>query len=798
MWLSLNILSKMVDINGINPEELAGRLTMATAEIEDIEEVNHHLKNIVTGKILTVQKHPDADKLTLVDVDIKDETLRVVCGAPNHKEGDIVPVAKVGTKFSDDFVIKKSKIRGEESYGMLCSERELGFSDSHAGIMILPENTEIGIPLNKLFPEWIDTKLEIDNKSITHRPDLWSHMGFAREAGALFGRVVKNPVNHDLEKTFGNEDNISISIENPEAAPRYSCLCIKNIKIAESPEWLKAMVSSIGMRPINNIVDITNYVMVELGEPLHAFDRKKLSGNEIKVRMGKNGELLTTLDDQKHELTDEDIVIADESGAIALAGVMGGGNSEIDDSTETIILEAANFNPVNIRKTAGRFNLRTEAAIRFEKSLSPELTKDALLRCYELIKEIIPEAEAVTPVIDAYPVKPQSIRISISSEKIRQQMGEDIPDSRIEQIISSLGFDIKKDGSVLNIRVPHYRATKDISIPADIVEEVGRIYGYDNISPSSPFVPCMPPEGNPKRTFERKVKEILSFECAMTEVSAYSFVGEQTLEKLKINHDLELRLRNPLSKEQDRLRRNLIPNVMEMIALNQRYQESFSIYELGRVYLKDDRKSKDLINEKFAIIGAFYKKKPETALFYNAKAAVATLLEKTRIKKASFRTVASDLPAYVHPGRAMEIIVNGDRAGLVYEIHPAIADDFDLNGKVAFFEIDFDMLFLSDKKDYSFAELQKFPEVPFELSVLGDRNTYAGEICSIILGADQKYIKTSDVISIYEGEQIPEGKKSISVRTVFSAKDKTLESSEIEELQKKVISALNKKGYSLR
>jgi len=799
MWLSLNIISKMVDINGISPEDLADKLTMSTAEIEEIEYTNRHLETVVAVKILNVTPHPDADKLTLVDVDKGDETLRVVCGAPNHKKGDIVPLATVGTSFDNgEFVIKKSKIRGEESNGMLCSAKELGFSEDHAGILIMPEDTEIGKTFRELYPDYYGVRLEIDNKSITHRPDLWSHVGFAREIGALLGMPVKNLINHDLEKDFKNTEKLEVTIKDPDGSPRYSGLVVKNIKIAESPDWLKAAVTSIGMRPINNIVDITNYVMAEIGQPMHAFDRKKLRGDEIIVRYAEDSEKLTTLDNQIHELTPEDIVIADQGGAIALAGVMGGGNSEIEDTTSEIILESANFNPVNIRKTAHRFNLRTDAAIRFEKSLTPELTIPALIRCYDLIKQIIPEAEAVTEIIDAYPVKPETITIKISTQTIRKRLGEEISDSRIIEILTSLDFRISDNNGNLSIEVPHYRATKDVSIAADIVEEVGRIYGYDNITPCPPLIPCASHDINHKRQFERKIKHVLSQDYNMTEVSGYSFVGETKLNKLKINEDRELRLRNPLSQEQDRLRRSIVPNIIGNIELNQRYHDEFSIYEFGRVYLKDDRKSPDLIPEQTRLTGVVFKKKPKDYLFYEIKNIITGLIGKIRLKSIRLIPESDKLPPYAHPGRSMTVMVEGKEAGIICELHPSVYREFEISGQAALFDLNMDVLFNAKKKEIDFTELQKFPEVPFEISVLADRYVYAGDICSIIEKTSRELIRSTEVLSVYEGEQIDKDKKSISIKIIFASKDKTLDSGEIEKLQNDVISALNKKGFELR
>jgi phenylalanyl-tRNA synthetase beta chain len=797
MWISLKIINKMVDISDIAPEEVADRLTMATAEIEGIEYFNDNFKTIYAAKLTKVEKHPDADKLTLCEADTGSEKLQVVCGAQNHKEGDIVALAAVGTKITEDFVIKKSKIRGVESNGMLCSERELGISEDHSGIIILPPDTKPGTTLESIYPDLVDIRLEIDNKSITHRPDLWGHEGFARETGALFSRPVKSPVNRDLVKTFKNNENLEVEILNPEIAPRYSALAVKGIKIKESPEWLKAMVKSTGMRPINNIVDITNYVMAELGEPMHAFDRKKLRGNKIFIRTAKEGEIITTLDDSEHKLTGEDIVIADVQGPIALAGIMGGGNSEIDDSTTEIVLEAACFNPVNIRKTAHRFGIRTEASMRFEKSLSPEITADALIRCYELIKEAIPEAEAVTEIIDDYPGKMKTLTITTSTDHIRKKLGQDIDDKRITDIIESLSFNIRKNGSSMEITVPHFRATKDVAIADDIVEEVGRIYGYDNIEPSAPLVPCVPPAKNDFRMFERTVKSILTSSFSMVEVMGYSFTGEKILNMLGINNDRELRLRNPLSIEQDRLRRSIVPDMVSFIHYNQRYSDNFSIFELGRVYLKDDRKSTELISENTRAAGAVYMKKPSGPLFFEAKRIASGLMEQLKVKKFRLIPETDSLPPYAHPGRSMRITVEGKDAGFIFELHPETAEKFEINGKAAIFDLDLNAVFESQKNETKFRELQKFPGVPFEISVLADKRCYSEDILTIIRKSS-RYIQSAEVVSVYEGNPVPEGKKSVSVKIIFASPEKTLDTAEIEETQKKIIADINKAGFSLR
>ncbi len=797
MWLSLNTISDMIDIKDLAPEEIALRLTMSSAEIEKVEYMNPFLNTVIAAKILDVLPHPNADKLTLCDLDAGGERLRVVCGAPNHKKGDMVALATVGTKFNEEFTVKKTKIRGQESSGMLCSERELGLSDDHSGVMILGAGTRPGTSLASMYPEWVDVRLEIDNKSITHRPDLWSHVGFAREIGALFGRRYTSPVDLGILENLKGQAPFTVTIKSPKGAPRYCGLAVHNIKIAESPSWLKARVTAIGMRPINNIIDLTNYVMAEIGEPMHAFDRTKIRGNQIIVRMADDGEVLVTLDGQEHTLMSEDVVIADRDGSIACAGVMGGGNSEIEDSTSEIVYEAANFNPVNIRKTANRYGMRTEAAIRFEKSLDPELCPAAIARIYALTRQIIPDAEALGSMVDAYPEKSPKVRIATSTGFIRRKIGCEIDDGKITGILSSLDFQPSCEGDVLAIDVPSYRATKDVSMADDIVEEVGRIYGYDHIPPRTPLVPCAPPQKNMKRLMEREIKTILTRDHNFTEVYNYSFVGEELLERLGVNRDEELRLKNPLSTEQDRLRRSLIPMLFSNIALNQRNQEIFRIFELGRVYLKNSRKDSELAAENTRIAGAVFRRKTDQPVFYEAKNAVIDLLAQLRIADLSAAPAGDSLPPYAHPARALELRLTGSCIGYVFEPHPAVRERFELKGAAALFDLDMDALLSAPRREIEFKELQKFPEVPFEISVLADRLVNAADIQAIVerIGG---HVRSAEVISVYEGGTVPAGRKSVSLKVIFAAPEHTLGPDEIERLQKKVIGDLASKGYTLR
>ena len=405
---------------------------------------------------------------------------------------------------------------------------------------------------------------------------------------------------------------------------------------------------------------------------------------------------------------------------------------------------------------------------------------------------------AASKIIDAYPVKQKKIIINTTADFIRKRLGENIDDTRITDILTALDFNVRNSGKDLYIEVPHYRATKDISIPVDIVEEVGRIYGYDNIRPNAPMVTCETPDRNQLRQFERKIKSILSGNHNMVEVSGYSFVGEETLNKLNINREAELRLSNPLSNEQDRLRRSLVPNIMNDIKLNTRYWDEFSIYEMGRVYLKDDRTSPELAQEKIMVTGAVYRKKAGAPLFFEIKRIAKGLISKLDIADCAITPASKELPPYMHPARTMTLAVDKETAGFIFELHPETAQVFDISGTAALFDIDINALFHAKKREQGFTELQKFPEVPFEVSILAGRNAYSRDICSIIEKSNIDLIQSVEVLAVYEGSPVPEGKKSVSLKIIFCSKERTLPPDEIDKLQKNIISLLNKKGYQLR
>ncbi|MFA4941992.1 MAG: phenylalanine--tRNA ligase subunit beta, partial [Patescibacteria group bacterium] len=482
MYISLKWLKDFVNIPAsITPEELGLKLTLHTVEIDGVEKQSEKFNNVVVGKILELKKHPQADRLQLVKVDIGKEKLDIVCGAHNIKEGDFVPVALVGAILPNGLEIKEAEIRGVKSHGMLCAEDELGLGQDHSGILILTKG-KLGQNLAENL-KLDDTVFEVDNKSITNRPDLWGHFGLARDIAAFLDiKLIEPKINLEkitkLEKK-GEVIKLKAEVKDAKLCPRYMAIAMKGIKIADSPQWMKERLSAVGMRPINNIVDITNYVMLELGQPLHAFDANLVK--EIVVRRAEDKEMMETLDGQKRELNKEMLVIADDEKAIAIAGVMGGATSEISDKTDSIIIEAANFEPTQIRKTSQKLGLRTESSMRFEKSLDPNLCEQAIARVVELVKEICPGAVVASKLVDIKSFKINSDPIVLDISWLNKTIGEEIGEKTIIKTLNNLGFKTTQKKNEITVNVPTWRATKDISIREDLMEEIVRIYGYNNL-----------------------------------------------------------------------------------------------------------------------------------------------------------------------------------------------------------------------------------------------------------------------------------------------------------------------------
>jgi phenylalanyl-tRNA synthetase beta chain len=796
MLISRNWLQDFVKIpNSLSSKELGFKLTMSTAEVEGMTDQAQSLNGVIVGEILEVKKHPNADKLQLTVVNIGKEKLNIVCGAPNIAVGQKVPVATIGTKLPNGMEIAKAKVRGEESSGMLCAEDELGLGKDHTGILILDNKAKVGEPLTKVLG-LDDTIYEIDNKSLSNRPDLWSHYGIAREVAVLtdaklseFNPVVKEPTKPS--------EKLDIKIEDFKLCPRYCGVVLEGIKIEESPEWLKKRVSAVGMRPINNIVDITNYVMMEIGQPLHAFDYDKLAEHRIVVRNAKKGEKIDTLDDQNRELDETMLVIADAVKPVAIAGIMGGANTEIDDNTKKVIIESANFDHVSIRQTESKLGLRSEASIRFEKSLDPNLSEWGIKRAIELILQLCPEAKLVSKIEDVKKFKLNQGPIKLSFDFITKKVGQEISKDKVVKILSSLGFEIKKNVKDLSVTIPTWRATKDISIPEDLVEEVIRIYGYSNLKSSLPMIEISKPEANIERDLERKIKQLLAYGFGLNEVYNYSFVGEDQVKSLGLKIEDHISIANPQSKDWNLLRRSLIPNLLGNAVSNCRNYDDFGLFEVGSVYLAEakgekvsDKSDKNLPLQEKLIAGIICEKKNDKP-FYMAKNVIAGLLAQLHFDYKLEKI--NEVQAFAKKNRAVKILVQGKELGYISEPADNLYDKLGLKSKVSIFEFNLTKLASLYTDAIKYKPIPKFPSIDLDISMIIAKKILWEEIYQAVKGVEKDLIRKVTFFDVYEGKGIPEGKKSIAFRIEYRSDDKTLTMDEVQIIHQKALQHLEAK-----
>ncbi|OGY41765.1 MAG: phenylalanine--tRNA ligase subunit beta [Candidatus Buchananbacteria bacterium RBG_13_36_9] len=795
MLISRNWLKDFVKIpDSLSAKELGLKLTMAMAEVEGFSDQKESLKGVVVGEILAIKKHPNADKLKLAVVNIGLKKLNVVCGGPNIEKGQKVPVATLGTLLPNGMKIEKVKVRGEESEGMLCAEDELGLGKDHSGIIILDKKSKVGESLAKVLG-LDDVIYEIDNKSLTHRPDLWSQYGVAREVGAILGEKLKEY--KVMVREPHHDTKLDIKVEDYKLCPRYMGVVLEGIEIAESPEWLKKRVSAIGMRPINNIVDITNYVMMEIGQPLHAFDYDKLEGHRIIVRTAKAGEKIKTLDDQERKLDDSMLVIADAKKPVAIAGVMGGANTEIDNKTKKIIIESANFDHVSIRKTEAKLGLRSEASIRFEKSLDPNISELGIKRAMELILQVCPKAKIVSKIEDVKKFNLNQGPIKVSFDFLNKKIGEEIEPKKVVSILESLGFEVRKQKDGLSVLVPTWRATKDVSIPEDMVEEVARIFGYDNLKIDMPLVAMERPEVNKERELERKIKNILAYGLAMSEVYNYSFNSEEQLKKTGLHVESHIKIANPLSSETTRLRISLLPNLLNNIIANERFFNEIKLFEVGSVYLKDepgerlsDKKQEFLPYQEKHFAGVLVQKEDRVP-FYSAKNVVESLFKKLHF---SYQIkAAKTAPVWGSAGKTATIFLNGKQIGLITELNYNLYNKLGIDNKVGIFEFSLTELNKVYTDEMSYLAIPKFPSIDLDISMVIDKNILWGEIKEAVIDIEKDLIRKVTIFDVYQGKGIPEDKKSIAFRIEYRSDDKTLTMAEVQIIQQEVLKTLEEK-----
>ncbi|HEX76410.1 MAG TPA: phenylalanine--tRNA ligase subunit beta [Dehalococcoidia bacterium] len=800
MKVSLKWLSEYVDITA-PLEKLAERLTMAGVEVNETQVIGAGWENIVVGKIVSVDAHPNADRLRLATVDLGKQQITVVCGAPNLAVGDKVVFAYVGAQLVDGHTgeiiqLKPANIRGIASEGMVCSEKELGISDRHEGIMVLSPEAPIGAPLSEYLGDAI-----FDLDITPNRPDCLSVIGIAREVTALTGNKLHIPEVHYGELEDAIDSFASVEIIAPDLCPRYCASLLTGVKVAPSPQWLQQRLFACGMRPINNIVDVTNYVMLEYGQPLHAFDYGGIRGKQIIVRRAGEGETITTLDGVERILNQNILVIADKERAIAIAGIMGGLDTEVTDDTTTILIESANFNQAVIHRGSISLRLSSEASLRFEKGLSRDLPLVALKRATQLMLELS-GGKVARGLIDVYPGKQQREPILLSTAQVKRLLGIEVDVSEMVKVLRLLGFGCEQteSSSQVRVNVPWWRT--DINCTADLVEEVARIIGYDSIPTTMLSAPLPIHKSMPMLSLRHKLRSTL-VSCGFQEVLTYSLTSSEMMSKLSPEPHLmgltPIKVANPMSREQEYLRTSLRAGLLSVLARNERYMEGgIRLFEIGKTFLLQE---KDLPQEREMLCAVLSSLQPELSWqgkagpvdFFVAKGIIETL--SSRLKLVASFEASEDEGLY--PGRSAHIIIDNKKIGVIGELHPKVSEAFELTESAYLIEIDLERLLPHAASPKKYQPTPRYPSMIRDIALLVDEQRIYQQIHTII--QDSPLVDQVALFDVYSGEQVPEGKKSLAFRITYQSATHTLTDEEVDEVQQQILDRLSRElGATLR
>ncbi len=803
MKFTLNWLQNYIDIKSLSPDELAEHLTMLGLEVDSITPLYQELVALKTGLVKSAVKHPDADKLTVCQVQIGDELHQIVCGAPNVRQDLAVVVALPGTILPGNFKISKSKIRGVESFGMICSERELGLSNEHDGIMELPAGTEHGQTFIKAMG-LEDTFVEVD--LTPNRPDCASVIGIAREIAGVVREPLALPVQTAAIENTSKE--FSVEIEAVDLCPRYAGRLIKDVKIGQSPWWLKKRLLSIGLRPINNIVDITNFVMLEYGQPLHAFDFDTLAGKKIVVRTPRQDEMIfATLDDAQRQLDSEMLMICDGDKPIAVAGIMGGLNSEVSGTTTNILLESACFNPVSVRKTSRKLNLATDASYRFERGVDPDGTIKALNRAVELMCEL-GGGYAPDDGIDCYPGKVERAPITLSVTRTGELLGIDLTSAQIVDLLESIGIScLGEDKDKLTIQPPSFRI--DIEREADLVEEVARLYGYNNIPATLPEVKLSYPEQDSNRLRRLKIAERLT-SIGYTEAINYSFIAEKHAEMMNISTSDEryepVRLLNPLSEDQSVMRTMLLPGLLENVKRNINHQKTaIKLFEIGKVFTpvgsNVQPKEKTMLagvlsgNRHGESSGLHFKFEPVD--IFDAKGCVEFIIKEMELGGISEKEIVSFvLPEegceqpFAEKGYSLDILCGGLRLGSLGKVKTEVLRRFSVKHDVYYFDLEYDTVCEQKTMSKHFSSLPVYPSIKRDIALVVSENVSAGELLAKVKNSPDKIIESCEIFDLFQGSKIPEGFKSVALTITYRSPTKTLTEKNVEKSHSKIVRLL--------
>lgn len=782
------------------PDVIAQRLTMAGLEIGDVEHIGASWGGVRVALVTDVQPHPNADRLRLVSVALGNESATVVCGAPNVAVGQKVAFASVGARLVDGHTgemstLKPAKIRGVLSAGMVCSEKELGLSDNHEGTVELPSDAPVGVPLREYLGDAI-----FDLELTPNRPDCLSVIGVARELSALSGVPLTLPPVSYASDSIPASDCIDVVMENANDCRRYCATVVRNVKPGPSPHWMQSRLRACGLRPISNIVDITNYVMLEYGQPLHAFDYDRVAHKQIRVRRARVGELFTTLDNVERLLSPEVLMIADGDRAVGIAGIMGGSNTEVSESTSAVLLEAANFNHAVIRHGSAFLGLRTEASLRFDKGLHPDLAYAAICRATQLLVELC-GGTAFRGVSDTYPVVVPLRQISLPQHEVRRLTGVDVARTEVKATLESLGFmSVADTGQTTTYEVPYWRG--DVTGPADLVEDVIRIRGYDTIPVGTPrFTTAAVSVPADLWDFKARLRRLMSG-IGFQEVLTYSLVSREKLESLTPGCPLTptpLSIANPMSKDMECLRTSLRANLLDVLARNRRRETAPArIFELSRVYLPRE----SVLPEERETLCAILSGDAEPVTwhhgerrvdFFDAKGVVELLLHQCGVQA----TFAPCDHAGLFPGRQASIEIEGELIGLLGQLHPSVARSFEVESDTMVFELDVARLMQHSRDIAEYEPLSRFPSSERDLAIMVDESVEYARVVDIIAGFG--LVVETSLFDVYRGEQIPRGKKSFAVRLIFQAPDRTLTDIEIQSVLDKIIGRLaSSLGAALR
>jgi phenylalanyl-tRNA synthetase beta chain len=765
MKFSYHWIRELVPGLGAEPEELMRLITMKTAECEGLERVGAALAEASVARVKEVEFIPASHNQIAVVETARYGTRRVVCGDPNCRPGMLTAYLPLLPK----------AIEGVESDGMLASALELGIGSDHAGIVEL--DSEV-----LLAP---DTIIEVDNKSLTHRPDLWGHYGMAREVAAITHGKLRDPVK--LERLPKGKAPVEIAIEDFALCPRYSALVFENVTVKPSPLWLQYRLEAIGLNAINNIVDVTNYVMAELAQPMHAFDAAKLHGPAIFVRAARPAEQFAALNDESYTLSPSNLVIADAEAAIALAGVIGGKHSAIGPETRRIVLESANFQAASVRKTSVALKLRTDASMRFEKSQDPTNTVRGLARALELLEQVSPGIRLVGGLADSHGDLKAAAPIELTVDWLRAKLGRDLDAREARSILQSLEFGVEEPapGRFL-VTVPSWRATKDISIKDDLLEEVGRMVGYESITPQAPLIQSVVPPESPSRLYLRGVRKMAAAQ-GFTEVSNYSFVTEEMARAFDMDVAQHVGVTNPIASDQTLLRASLLPAIRKNILDNSRHFQSFRLFEIGReIHLRD----RELPQEIPHFVAAIYAREGDgSASLFELKRLAEHLMEGVQARLAPPRP-------FEHPERAAVIAWRGEDLGRLFELHPSLG----IEGRSAILDLDLANMekLAYQQDDHRYQTLRRYPVSAFDLSVVAGLREPSGDIERQLASAAGSDLVEIEFVRVYTGAPLPGDRKSVSYRLTVAAPDRTLSSDEVAAIRNRVIDVMRASGYELR